>query len=122
MRISDWSSDVCSSDLALLRVIHASEMPDPGSLIERMAQGEMPVSAPPAASSAPAPSAQSQAAEPEASPQAGAPADFAGLIAMLDAGGKPHLAPILHDFAARSEERRLGNECGRTVRSLGYPH
>ena len=87
-----------AAEMALLRVIHASEMPDPGSLIERLAQGEMPVAVPPAVPAPSSPSAPSQAAEAEAPPQAGAPADFAGLIAMLDAGGKQHMAQILHDF------------------------
>ncbi|MEA3004363.1 MAG: polymerase subunit gamma/tau, partial [Sphingomonadales bacterium] len=76
-----------AAEMALLRVIHASEIPDPGALIERLASGE----------AAPARTAAAPAAAPQgASLQA--PADFRALVERLAAGGKPHLAQQLHDY------------------------
>jgi DNA polymerase-3 subunit gamma/tau len=62
-----------AAEMALLRVIHASSLPDPGELARRLASGEAPTMAAPA-TSAPAPSPQ----------RASAPAEFAGLVALLD--------------------------------------
>jgi DNA polymerase-3 subunit gamma/tau len=73
-----------AAEMALLRVIHASEMPDPGALIEKLGSGD--------AAAAPAPAA------PSASRPAEAPASFAALVELVGAAGKPHLAQQLHDF------------------------
>ncbi len=74
-----------SCEMALLRVIHASQLPDPGDLARRLASGEMPAGAPPAPQSASAPPtapvAQNQPA-PEPQPPA-LPADLAGLAQLL---------------------------------------
>ena len=71
-----------AAEMALLRVIHASSLPDPGELARRVASGEgAPASAP-----APAPT-------PEAPP--GPPADFAGVIALLEANSQLGLAEKL---------------------------
>ncbi|HEX8062575.1 MAG TPA: DNA polymerase III subunit gamma/tau, partial [Allosphingosinicella sp.] len=67
----------------LLRVIHASALPDPGALIERLASGEV----------APARGAPSPAAAPAM------PATFRALVDALEAGGRRHLAQQLHDYA-----------------------
>jgi DNA polymerase-3 subunit gamma/tau len=74
-----------AADMALLRLIHAADLPDPASLIARMT-GEGAVSAPAAA-----PAAKSSA------PVAQLPADFAALVKAFEANGKHNLAVQLHD-------------------------
>jgi DNA polymerase III subunit gamma/tau len=75
-----------AAEMALLRVIHASELPDPGALIEKLTNGGS-AAAPATAPSAPAPGAMLKA-----------PASFAALVELLSANGKPHLAQQLHDY------------------------
>jgi DNA polymerase-3 subunit gamma/tau len=74
--------------MALLRVIHASELPDPGVLMERLANGDAVAARAPSAASAPA-----------APPRQETPPTFAALVALLDASGKALIAQQLHDFA-----------------------
>ena len=75
-------------EMALLRVIHASELPDPGALIEKLVSGEpVPVAIP-----------QPVAATTKGSVMK-APPSFAALVDWLATNGKPHLAQQLHDFA-----------------------
>ncbi len=69
-----------AAEMALLRVIHAADLPDPGALLERIGSGESVKPSAPAAAQAPAPDS------------------FAGLVEGLAAAGKAHLAQILHDF------------------------
>jgi DNA polymerase-3 subunit gamma/tau len=72
-----------AAEMALLRVIHAADMPDPGLLIRRLS-GE----------------AASGGAVPATAPAASSgrmPADFRALIELLESGGKPLLAQQLHD-------------------------
>jgi DNA polymerase-3 subunit gamma/tau len=76
-----------AAEMALLRLIHASELPDPGALIEKLMNGEGVAAAAPQA-----PAAASQSALMKA------PASFAALVEMFAANGKPHLAQQLHDF------------------------
>jgi DNA polymerase-3 subunit gamma/tau len=72
-----------AATMALLRLIHAADLPDPAALIERIqAGGSAPPSAPPRQASAPA----SQM-----------PADFAALVKLVSNGGKHLLAQQLHD-------------------------
>jgi DNA polymerase-3 subunit gamma/tau len=78
-----------AAEMALLRVIHASEMPDPGTLLEKLASGEALPPRAPSAASAPAPR-QEQATS--------IPVDFDGLVDLVATGGKPHLAQQLHDY------------------------
>ncbi|HVI98552.1 MAG TPA: DNA polymerase III subunit gamma/tau [Sphingomonas sp.] len=80
-----------AAEMALLRVIHASSLPDPGELARRVASGG---GAP--ASAAPAPAAPSP---PPANGPAAPPADFAGVIALFDAGGQLGLAERLRHSA-----------------------
>jgi len=75
-------------EMALLRVIHASELPDPSKLMERLASGENVSIGQPLP-----PAAASQGALMKA------PADFSGLVDLLAKNGKPHIAQQLHDFA-----------------------
>jgi DNA polymerase III subunit gamma/tau len=74
-----------AAEMALLRLIHAADMPDPASLMTKLA-GE---GAAAAAAAAPASKA--------AAPSARLPADFRGLIAFLESRGKHQLAVQLHD-------------------------
>ena len=76
-----------AAEMALLRVIHASELPDPGALIERLASGEAVAQPPPQA-----PKGESQGALLQGPPS------FPALIERLAAGGKAHLAQQLHDY------------------------
>jgi DNA polymerase-3 subunit gamma/tau len=78
-----------AAEMALLRVIHASEMPDPGAVLEKLAGGEG--AAAPAARSAPA-------AAPSGPAALQPPATFRELVSTIEANGKPHLAQQLHDF------------------------
>lgn len=77
-----------AAEMALLRVLHASDLPDPGTLAERLANGEN--------VAVPVPSATP--AEVEQSTMLKAPASFAALIDLIGASGKPHLAQQLHDY------------------------
>jgi len=82
-----------AAEMALLRLIHASQLPDPGELARRLADGSgaVPASAAPAAP--PASGASSPAAGPEA------PADFALLVAALEEGGHHAVASRLRHGA-----------------------
>jgi DNA polymerase-3 subunit gamma/tau len=71
-----------AAEMALLRLIHASELPDPATLMEKLSSSE----AVPARAAVPA------------GPGAAAPASFAELVAALDSAGKPLLAQQLHDY------------------------
>ena len=71
--------------MALLRLIHAADLPDPASVLSRLS-GEPSTVASPAAAPA-KPSGQS----------AQLPADLPGLIALLERNGKHQLAVQLHD-------------------------
>jgi DNA polymerase-3 subunit gamma/tau len=77
-----------AAEMALLRVIHASELPDPGTLLEKLQNGEAV-----AARTQEAPAAASQGA------MLKAPSTFAALVDLLSANGKPHVAQQLHDYA-----------------------
>src|SRR6185503_17494337 len=75
-----------AAEMALLRLIHAADMPDPASLMAKLTGewGGATTAAPPAASKSGAPSAR-------------LPADFRGLIEFLEGEGKHQLAVQLHD-------------------------
>jgi DNA polymerase-3 subunit gamma/tau len=79
-----------AAEMALLRVIHASELPDPATLMERLASGAAVAAAGPA--SAPA-------AAPEQGAPRQAPRTFRALIDALEADGRRQLAQQLHDYA-----------------------
>jgi DNA polymerase-3 subunit gamma/tau len=74
-----------AAEMALLRLIHAADMPDPAALVARLT-GE---GAAAATSSAPAAR--------QSAPAARLPADFAGLVRFLGDNKKPLLAQQLHD-------------------------
>jgi len=80
-----------AAEMALLRVIHAAQLPDPGELMKKLAIGE--------SVSAPAPSMPGgQGAPPPPAPEQRLPADFPALVELLASGGKSHLAQQLHDY------------------------
>jgi DNA polymerase III subunit gamma/tau len=74
-----------AAEMALLRLIHAADMPDPAALMAKLSGegGTVTISS--------APTAHTSA------PAAQLPADFRGLIALLEAKGKHNLAVQLHD-------------------------
>ncbi|HYI39811.1 MAG TPA: DNA polymerase III subunit gamma/tau [Allosphingosinicella sp.] len=76
-----------AAEMALLRVIHASELPDPGALLEKLANGE-PVAARPAAG-VPASSGQGQTLL--------APASFEAFTEMIENKGRAILAHQLRE-------------------------
>ena len=79
-----------AATMALLRLIHAADLPDPAALMAQLAGGGAVASAPARASAPPA-----RASAPPA-PNA-APSDFAGFIAAIERTGKKLLALQLHD-------------------------
>jgi len=81
-----------ASEMALLRVIHASTLPDPGELARRIAQGNVPPAASAASPAAPAPS--------PAPVEAALPESFEALIASLETKGAHALAAKLRHGAS----------------------
>ena len=69
-----------AADMAVLRAVYASTLPDPGELARRIGEGGI-------SSTAPTP------------PASTAPADFGALVAQLEASGRHSLAQLLHDNA-----------------------
>src|SRR3546814_14549562 len=96
MRISDWSSDVCSSDLSVCAMIRGYS--GLGAVLDQAEEVPAPTTA---ASPAPDPP---QPAAPAAAPP---PAD------------EPRLNRTARTMTivVRSDERRVGNECVSTCRS-----
>ncbi|HEV2079066.1 MAG TPA: DNA polymerase III subunit gamma/tau [Allosphingosinicella sp.] len=84
--VNDAAMPLEAAEMALLRVIHASELPDPGTVLEKLMSGEAVAAAP---AGAPAVSTQGALMK--------APETFAGLVEMLASNGKPHMAQQLHD-------------------------
>jgi DNA polymerase-3 subunit gamma/tau len=74
--------------MALLRIVHAADLPDPAALLARLSGGQ---------GSGAAPGGIPAAAPPPASPAAGPPVSFADLVRLLNDGGKRILAQELHD-------------------------
>jgi DNA polymerase-3 subunit gamma/tau len=74
-----------AAEMALLRLIHSADLPDPASLLAKLSGQGSDASAPAA-----------PAARPKG-PSAHLPADFPALIDLLERGGKHQLAVQLHD-------------------------
>ena len=74
-----------AAEMALLRLIHAADLPDPASLLAQLSGGGT-VAAPAAA-----PAAK------QSGPSAQVPADFPALVQFLESNGKHQLAVQLHD-------------------------
>ncbi len=77
-----------AAEMALLRIVHAASLPDPGELARRLSNGEVAVTG---AAALPA------AASDEQAPLLRLPPDFKSLIDDLENGGKHLLAQKLHD-------------------------
>src|SRR3546814_14672881 len=109
MRISDWSSDVCSSDLLwhVGRISHTSLLPD----------GQAPVA--PSAIRAASKTFSADGFVDVSMPRALSVEEIGQTVAdyrqaarnAIDAG-----------FDGRSEERRVGKECGSTCRTRWSPY
>lgn len=85
-----------AAEMALLRLCHAADLPDPGSLVRRLEQD-----APPASAKSPPPPAPAATSAPVAATTAPVaatpPADFAALVALFRQHGEARLAHYLHD-------------------------
>ncbi|MDB5686559.1 MAG: polymerase subunit gamma/tau, partial [Rhizorhabdus sp.] len=79
-----------AAEMALLRVVHASQLPDPGELARKLASGEFNTGAP---SSAPAPAASAPA------PMLALPADGQAIHDLLMTR-HPLLSQQFHDYAS----------------------
>src|SRR3546814_16644750 len=100
MRISDWSSDVCSSDLEPITI----DADDPGG--NRAVERE---------------------ALPVGGPGEIAPVDFPELLSRrrwerCPVSQHPNVAPVRVHDPYRSDERRVGKECVSTGRSRWSPN
>ncbi len=82
-----------AAEMALLRAIHASTLPDPGELAKQIASGKLGAMSAPAAAPAPAP------ATPVAADKPGTPTDFAGLVTLLEDKGYHAVAAQLSNGA-----------------------
>ncbi|MGQ0661085.1 DNA polymerase III subunit gamma/tau [Sphingosinicella sp.] len=121
-----------AAEMALLRVIHASELPDPGELAAKLASGG---SVTPTAPSAASPSPGGERAQ-----QAAPPADFPAFVKLLEARGSALLAhrlaedmrlvdyapPILRLQASRAlDAKRIDDLLGElrafTKQAFGQP-
>src|SRR3546814_12736879 len=97
MRISDWSSDVCSSDLPVLRRLHRLKI----QLVERAVDDFQ-----------------------KADRRIGG---GDAVLAERELVELPHALPLVlaqgvEKFEQRSEERRVGKECVSTCRSRWSPY
>ncbi|HOB14726.1 MAG TPA: DNA polymerase III subunit gamma/tau [Novosphingobium sp.] len=99
-----------AAKMALLRVLHAADMPDPGSLVKKLE--ELAERAPVAAASA-APDAA-----PAPAPAAPQGLDWAGLIDKVEQSGQFRLSQLMHDWV-----RVISLAPGELVYALapGYP-
>jgi DNA polymerase III subunit gamma/tau len=79
-----------AADMALLRIIHASQLPDPGDLARKLESG---------AALAPTLGAAPQSNASGVNAFLPVPDDFAALILLLEKNGKPLMAQQLHDYA-----------------------
>ncbi len=85
-----------AAEMALLRIIHASQLPDPGELARRLAEGGGMVAAAPSASAAPAAPA---APAPAPAPVSLLPERFEDMVELLDQAGHLALAARLRNGA-----------------------
>ncbi|MEO8176156.1 MAG: DNA polymerase III subunit gamma/tau [Sphingomicrobium sp.] len=83
-----------AATMALLRLIHAADLPDPAQVLSRLAGEGASNGTPPARSATPG---AKPAASADTAPSGAAPADFRALVALLDETGKRVLAQQLHD-------------------------
>ncbi len=94
-----------AAEMALLRIVHAAGLPDPGELARKLGTGDIgvaPAVTPTAPAAAPAPAPAAPISPPVAEAPTAAisapPADFRELVALVERNGKPLLAQQLHDY------------------------
>jgi len=75
-----------AATMAILRLIHSADLPDPANLVERLSGGETAAAA-----------ARQPASNPAESPAAQLPPDFPSLVRLAEECGKALLAQQLHD-------------------------
>src|SRR3546814_14880327 len=109
MRISDWSSDVCSSDLIIMQFDECTPYP----ATEQQARSSMELSARWAAR------CKTQHAD---NPNAIFGIVQGGMHTPLRRESLAKLRELGFDGYARSEERRVGKECVSTCRSRWSPY
>ena len=85
-----------AADMAALRIIHASQLPDPGDLARKLESGA-PIATAPVQPAAAAPSGGAVAMAPAPAPSV--PESFPALIEFLAQNGRAHLAQQMHDYA-----------------------
>lgn len=83
--------------MALLRVLHAATLPDPGELARLLKEGGIPTQTP-AAAPPPADEPGLPLAQAPKAPGGQVPENFRALIELLWEKGKPHLAQQMHDY------------------------
>ncbi len=91
-----------AAEMALLRIIHASDLPDPAELVKRLTEngvtdGATARTASAAAGPTAAPQARAPAAPPAMALQAALPADFPALVSLFRDRIEPRLAHLLGD-------------------------
>jgi DNA polymerase-3 subunit gamma/tau len=114
-----------AAEMALLRLIHASELPDPGALIRSLIEGRMPAPAAPPSSApplnAPHDAPHTRDSTPLARASAPPPADLAGVVTLLKDGTEPllahHLEHGLRLISYTPETPRLVLGLGNTDRA-----
>ena len=84
-------------EMALLRVLHAATLPDPGELARLLKEGGIPTQTP-AAAPPPADEPGLPLAQAPKAPEGQVPENFRALIELLWEKGKPHLAQQMHDY------------------------
>ncbi len=77
-----------AAEMALLRIVHAAGLPDPGELARKLSEGKLVVSTP-------APSSSGESID--AGDVSNYPGSFAALVAALEKNGERMLALMLHD-------------------------
>ncbi|MFW2829075.1 DNA polymerase III subunit gamma/tau [Sphingomonas sp. ID0503] len=88
-----------AAEMALLRVVHAADMPDPGELLRRLQSGDSGGDvAQTSQTSDASPAATSSSAPAATSATSALPASMAEIDALLEKAGKPRLAQQLHDW------------------------
>src|SRR3546814_15624961 len=107
MRISDWSSDVCSSDLARIE-LGDSPLQGTRNLVRLLNEWT---------------EASGSGRTVLLGWSQGAKVIVDALVEDIEGGPrKPALAPRVTESITRSEERRVGKECVSTCRSWGAPY
>ncbi|TRW14558.1 DNA polymerase III subunit gamma/tau [Glacieibacterium frigidum] len=88
-----------AAEMAVLRVIHASSLPDPGELVRRLSErGDVSDAPVMPAAERPQGATVQQLREPAPAPEpAPLPADFEALVRLFETRREPRLAHLLHD-------------------------